>query len=847
MADNTSIPIIVQGNSFSLAIPLQIYVIDDNEMVLEDYTPDPTDEVTIQLKGSRRNYTYTPTIEGNIANIDLGGYELADNYAVVVTIVKQDGKRLRSARTDQFFIVESSDDLTQDDIIAGLEENVIYLNAQAFIAGADGRGIEGIQKTGTSGLVDTYTIYYTDNTTSTFQVTNGANGQAGAQGVGITSIEKTDTQGLVDTYTITLSNGQTSTFEVTNGQDGHDLGLASIINNLNSDSTEDALSAAMGKELGEQIFSHDVEAVNVSASILCGKYIGTGNKWTTPTAGKYQGKIFNISNYKGWEFKIGNKTLSSGNYFYRFALLKTDNHTTTNAVADFSATAPFTALISVNSADASAQWYEGVVPEDVNYIYIYTHNTDNPEGYKDFDPELYFTDPNAESVLDELKAVQGSTSVYDMLANDCQAKQTIGNDGTTYTGNNAPYVRCFPKSASQSVAVATTGDCYVASELPSKDVTLTFDALGSGYWSIAIAEYDNTLSFIQRQGYTRANADNDWKVSFRLSVSTAFFKVMVAKYNADGTGIDASTYTLTDGFCSFIKGTATHDSLINRVSALEQALFKFTFCSWNIGHFSLGKSYDTFISDQKADLDYSNYGNSTPYSNYDAQLTRWRQCLNEYSPDILMTCEYCATFAHNSGGDVNAVDAIFNKWLYNRIGSLPSATSYMRTAVFSNAVLGGAYEVVYPQTVQAGRYYQCVDTIIGGVPTKLVVTHLDFGATGDGATYRAAQIQKLITDFANKTHVIICGDFNVSSADEYDAFVNAGYTMANHGYMGNVLTYPSSGTEVWGTGGTKTMYNEPVSPLDNIVVKGFAMGNIRLIDKKELSDHCGVVCDLTLI
>lgn len=134
MASSTSIPIIVQGNSFSLAIPLQIYVIQDGEMVLQNYTPDPTDEVTIQLKGSRRNYTYTPTIEGNIANIDLGGYELADNYAVVVTIVKQDGKRLRSFRTDQFFIVESSDDLTVDDIIQGLEENVIYLNAQAFIS-----------------------------------------------------------------------------------------------------------------------------------------------------------------------------------------------------------------------------------------------------------------------------------------------------------------------------------------------------------------------------------------------------------------------------------------------------------------------------------------------------------------------------------------------------------------------------------------------------------------------------------------------------------------------------------------------------------------------------------------
>ena len=48
----------------------------------------------------------------------------------------------------------------------------------------------------------------------------GATGQTGPQGVGITSIIKTNTSGLVDTYTITLSNNSTSTFTVTNGAQG---------------------------------------------------------------------------------------------------------------------------------------------------------------------------------------------------------------------------------------------------------------------------------------------------------------------------------------------------------------------------------------------------------------------------------------------------------------------------------------------------------------------------------------------------------------------------------------------------------------------------------------------------
>ena len=43
----------------------------------------------------------------------------------------------------------------------------------------NGKGITSIAKTGTSGLVDTYTITYNDGTTGTFTVTNGAKGDTG--------------------------------------------------------------------------------------------------------------------------------------------------------------------------------------------------------------------------------------------------------------------------------------------------------------------------------------------------------------------------------------------------------------------------------------------------------------------------------------------------------------------------------------------------------------------------------------------------------------------------------------------------------------------------------------------
>ena len=49
--------------------------------------------------------------------------------------------------------------------------------------GTPGRGIQKIEKTSTQGLVDTYTVTYTDNSTSTFTVTNGRDGEDGEDAV----------------------------------------------------------------------------------------------------------------------------------------------------------------------------------------------------------------------------------------------------------------------------------------------------------------------------------------------------------------------------------------------------------------------------------------------------------------------------------------------------------------------------------------------------------------------------------------------------------------------------------------------------------------------------------------
>lgn len=137
-------------------------------------------------------------------------------------------------------------------------------NTVEAIDGKDGVGIESIIKTSSNGNVDTYTITFTDNTSSTFTITNGKDGVQGIQGEtgndgytpkvsigkngnwiidevdsgiraegiqgeqgekgdkgnGIVKIELTKSDQNIDTYTIYFDDGTTTSFNVTNGLNG---------------------------------------------------------------------------------------------------------------------------------------------------------------------------------------------------------------------------------------------------------------------------------------------------------------------------------------------------------------------------------------------------------------------------------------------------------------------------------------------------------------------------------------------------------------------------------------------------------------------------------------------------
>ena len=129
------------------------------------------------------------------------------------------------------------------DPITGFTENSVYLNVNtgimwrleggSWVKKGTFKSIDSISLSGTSGLIDTYTITFTDGSTSNFNVKNGADGKS------ITGITKTSTSGNVDHYDVDLSDGSTiNGFDVTNGTDGTDgksianISLASTSGNV---------------------------------------------------------------------------------------------------------------------------------------------------------------------------------------------------------------------------------------------------------------------------------------------------------------------------------------------------------------------------------------------------------------------------------------------------------------------------------------------------------------------------------------------------------------------------------------------------------------------------------------
>ena len=320
-----------------------------------------------------------------------------------------------------------------------------------------------------------------------------------------------------------------------------------------------------------------------------------------------------------------------------------------------------------------------------------------------------------------------------------------------------------------------------------------------------------------------------------------------------------------------LTNTAYGEDVAEAINEQPVGEYDLRVCQFNIGHFAMGKSPNNGTTPAWTDNTTDGYPTSTS-RNYSIQLERWQKFIDALGVDIFGLPEYSARFGrHNVAGvatDVALADTgIFGGYEFS-VGEIVASGGYWINTLVAKSGDDG-YELTNPQDINLDKgtgvsstpYVHVATTTIGGKSVKVAVTHLNWNQSE--AYYnsrRQYEIPNLVSLFSNDDYVILFGDFNcrpmsgdeVDGLHDLDPFVTAGFTLANN------LNHPLATCYATGSYPNGSDPSYPFVYIDNIIVKGFTMSNVRVLDTGVqveggtvdvgmLTDHCAVVADLTLI
>lgn len=249
--------------------------------------------------------------------------------------------------------------------------------------------------------------------------------------------------------------------------------------------------------------------------------------------------------------------------------------------------------------------------------------------------------------------------------------------------------------------------------------------------------------------------------------------------------------------------------------ASRQVASEVRLLSWNLGHFSRGASTASAIPNAQASAFAASY----------------RTFVAE--ADVVGLCEYNEAFTSNGQHRTSAcVFSDFAKTIGPAKGAMQNALMTRRFSIMDRRTK------FFPQHCE-DAYYVALKLNVAGVPVWFVQTHLDSRVYLQGHFKdRESQMQTLINDFKDEENVVLCGTFNVGiripgskcfpAPEEYRIFEKAGYMLANVNGTG---TYPT---------------DDPLQPVDNIIVKGVGISDIHFVSPGDLSDHFAITCKLTV-
>ena len=244
----------------------------------------------------------------------------------------------------------------------------------------------------------------------------------------------------------------------------------------------------------------------------------------------------------------------------------------------------------------------------------------------------------------------------------------------------------------------------------------------------------------------------------------------------------------------------------------------FTFATWNIAHYSCGKTYPSTISA----ADMPKY--KTAYADF----------LDKADASVIGICEdswFC-----DAASTFTARETIFPR--YTGFASEQTRPFDYNSLYWKDAECLDSGRRMFRKTTEP-RFYRWARLRICGREVVIVEAHLEWNITLPGhMDDRKDEIRQIIEDFKDEPRVVIGGDFNTSlmlsdgkteinTPEDYEPFREAGYVAA---HWGTINTWPS---------------DKPTLSIDNIFAKGLWIDEVDVFGDVKLSDHWLMRCRLT--
>lgn len=206
----------------------------------------------------------------------------------------------------------------------------------------------------------------------------------------------------------------------------------------------------------------------------------------------------------------------------------------------------------------------------------------------------------------------------------------------------------------------------------------------------------------------------------------------------------------------------------------------------------------------------------------------WRKLIGSIDCDLVLAQEFTKFF------DVSkTIDAYDYIWKFKYKNFFRTDIPWTSSAILSKYVLKDTIE----QTFTNGQPRKWIKSYIeiNGIKICLINAHLSIQT--DYNTARKQEQQELLSLMSGEDYVVLCGDFNAYTTDEFDIFKNNGYKLVNGGDFGWFDTWTNFG---------QTQASWSNKKIDNIIVSSNIDIQNVYVDNRDLSDHAPLIAELVI-